>query len=494
MNQNNRASGVLLSVTSLPGPHGIGDFGKEAYQFVDLLAKAGFSLWQILPLNPIGYGHSPYQPYSSFALDEQFISLDLLHKEGLLPFVPPFHQGDEKVAYEDVRAFKLPLLRKAFEKDSALHPYALAGYASKNPWVRDWALFSMFHRRYPMSWSDWPKEARDYLKERKPLDKETKKDVSFEIWLQKKAYEQWKKLHKYANGKGISIIGDIPFYVGFDSCDVWSELNGFLIDEETYSPSFIAGVPPDYFSATGQRWGNPIYDWDRLKATDFAMLKKRILLNSKVYDIIRLDHFRAFDTYWKIPSSCDTAIDGAWIEAPGYEFFDSLFRDDPALQKRIIAEDLGDLRPEVLVLRDHYAFPGMNVIEFTFQDAEVYHKPGFNEVNSVCYLGTHDNDTMKSYFDHLSDNDKNAWKWRLGEMGYESGDIVKDMISYCLDKAAKWAILSAQDLLGLGEEARTNVPSTVNDRNWTFKLKDFSALETAFEEIAPKLEKAGRKA
>lgn len=493
MKDYSRVSGVLLSVTSLPGPHGIGDFGKEAYRFVDLLSEAGFSLWQILPLNPIGYGHSPYQPYSSFAFDEQFISLDALFEEGLLRKVPRFRDASEKVAYEEVRAFKLPYLRQAFEKDFLAHPYVLNQFVQRHRWVKDWAKFSMFHRRYPMSWSEWPEEARDALKNGKRLSKEDARDVKFEIWLQKKAYEQWRKIHEYAKGKGIAIIGDIPFYVGFDSCDVWTELDGFLIDEATLSPSFIAGVPPDYFSATGQRWGNPIYDWERLERTDFALFKNRILRNSGVYDILRLDHFRAFDTYWKIPSSCETAIDGAWIEAPGYAFFDSLFRDEPSLQGRIIAEDLGDLRPEVLELRDHFRFPGMNVIQFTFPDDQLYHKPGYDEVNSVLYLGTHDNSTTLSYVEGLPLEEQASWKKRLEELGFPAEeDVVGALISFALSKPGKWAIFSAQDLLRLRDDCRTNVPSTVNDVNWTFKLSTLNELGKALKSLSPELEKYGR--
>ena len=494
MTNIDRVAGVLASVTSLPGPHGIGDFGESSYAFVDLLSENGFSLWQILPLNPIGYGHSPYQPFSSYAIDEQFISLSLLKKEGLLDKAPAFHKDATRVPYEEVRAYKLPLLRKAFEKDMALHPHSLSAFKKANPWVKEWAIFSMFHRKYPRSWSEWPERERDFLRAGGKLTPSEKEDATFEIWLQKKAYAQWNKLHAYANKKGIRIIGDIPFYVGFDSCDVYGNLNAFLIDERTIEPTFIAGVPPDYFSATGQRWGNPIYDWDYLKATDYAFLQERILRASKVYDVIRLDHFRAFDTFWKIPSSCPTAIEGAWIEAPGYEFFDSLFRKDPSLKERIIAEDLGDLRPEVLVLRDHYDFPGMNVIEFTFHDAEILHRDGFDAVNSVCYLGTHDNDTMLSYFKHLDQGEQGAWISALDGLGIEQGPIVDRMVSYCLSKPGKWAILSLQDILGLDEDARTNIPSTVNAVNWTFRVPSLSLLRPALRRLRKKIQKCGRAA
>ena len=489
-----RVSGVLLSVTSLPSRHGIGDFGKEAYNFVDRLSKTGFSLWQILPLNPIGYGHSPYQPYSSFALDEQFISLDSLTEAGLLSKTPSFLKNETKVHYEDVREFKLKYLYKAYEKDMKLHPNGLKSFILKNPWVKSWGVFSMFHRRYKCSWNEWPDEAKNFFKDNSKLSKEDKKQADFEIWLQKIAFGQWDKLHKYANKKGISIIGDIPFYVGYDSCDVWTNLDCFLINEVTLEPDFIAGVPPDYFSATGQRWGNPIYDWDYLEKTDFAFLQSRILINSSTYDILRLDHFRAFDTYWKIPSSCPTAVEGAWIEAPGYKFFDSLFAKKDGLQEKIIAEDLGDLRPEVLTLRDHYNFPGMNVIEFTFNDFELQHKGNWDETNAVCYLGTHDNQTFSSFFANLSDYEKGEWNNVLASKGIEEDTINKKMEAYCLQKKGKWAILSMQDILDYDDSTRTNVPSTVNDINWTFKLSSFKEFDKALPWLKKDLSISGRKA
>lgn len=257
-----------------PGPHGIGDFGKEAYRFVDLLSEAGFSLWQILPLNPIGYGHSPYQPYSSFAFDEQFISLDALFEEGLLRKVPRFRDASEKVAYEEVRAFKAPYLRQAFEKDFLAHPYVLNQFVQRHRWVKDWAKFSMFHRRYPMSLVGMAEEARDALKNGKRLSKEDARDVKFEIWLQKKAYEQWRKIHEYAKGKGIAIIGDIPFYVGFDSCDVWTELDGFLIDEATLSPSLHRRRPARLFLGDRPALGQPDLRLGAPRADRFRLVQE----------------------------------------------------------------------------------------------------------------------------------------------------------------------------------------------------------------------------
>ena len=396
--ERKRQAGLLLSVTALPGKYGIGDFGESAFTFIDLLKTAGFSLWQILPLNPLGYGNSPYQPYSSFAIDEQFVDLEALVKEGLLNGIDECDVIQGKVKYDAVKAFKLSHLKRAYDiflqKDYAAQQ--LDEFAASHPWIPDWSVFMMFKRRYPSSWNEWPKEAASWIETRPALNKQDQYDSRFEIFIQMVLYRQWQKVHEYALANGIKIIGDIPFYVGFDSVDVWGNQDAFLLDKKTHLPSCVAGVPPDYFSETGQRWGNPIYNWELLEKNGFEFLVNRIYLNSTLYDIIRLDHFRAFDTYWKIPAECETAIDGKWIEAPGYKFFDLLLGKYPNLQ--IIAEDLGDLRPEVLELRDHYDFPGMNVIQFTFEDCEFLHKGDWNRVNSVAYLDTHDNDTMLSYF------------------------------------------------------------------------------------------------
>lgn len=485
-----RQAGILLSITSLPSKHGIGDFGEEAYHFIDLLSDSHFVYWQILPLNPIGFGGSPYQPYSSFAIDEQFIDLDELVRKGLLSKVKVFEKDTETVHYNEARAYKLPLLRKAYQKQMRKSPNCLRRFIRENPWVKDWAVFSMFKKRFQSSWDVWPDGAKHYCKKKLALSPEERADVNFEIWIQMVAYRQWGKLHTYATRKGVKIIGDIPFYVGYDSCDVWANQETFLLDPETLQPTFIAGVPPDYFSETGQRWGNPIYNWDLLKKTDFAFLINRIAINAKIYDVIRLDHFRAFDTYWKIPSSCPTAIDGEWIEAPGYAFFDKLLSLYPGLP--IIAEDLGDLRPEVLELRDHYDFPGMNVIQFTFEDCEIAHKGDWNRVNSVCYLGTHDNDTTAGYFAEMKPETVRKWDETLAKLGITEGNMVEKMEQYCLAKPGKWAILTMQDILELPGEARTNVPGIVDNRNWTFKMANFKAFEEKLPTLVSWLRRYGR--
>lgn len=465
-----KLAGILLPVASLPGDYGVGDFGKHAYEFVDALYSAGFRLWQILPLNPLGYGHSPYQPFSSFAMDEIYVDLGDLQRRHYIRRPAKSNPLAKAIDYERARAYRAPILREAFETQMKKNPRCLNLFIEENPWVKDWAAFMMFKRRYPASWDSWPTQAREWIKTRPAIARKESRAYKYEIWLQMTLYRQWDALHRYANSKGIEIIGDIPFYVGFDSCDVWANQDCFLLNPVDSSPSFIAGVPPDYFSATGQRWGNPIYDWKHLEESDFRFIAERIVNNAKIYDIIRLDHFRAFDTYWKVPSFCPTAIEGEWIEAPGYAFFDSLFAKYPELQKKLIAEDLGDLRPEVLTLRDHYRFPGMNVVEFTFHDDAIAGKVGYEGYNSVVYLGTHDNDTMKGYFSSLPLDEQQEWQQAIASFGYQDETLVDKFLHFALAKPAKYSILTVQDILNLGPEGRINVPGVVDSINWTYKM------------------------
>jgi len=467
-----RKSGVLLAVSSLPSKHGIGCFGKEAFEFIDLLKDGGFSIWQILPLNPLGYGHSPYQPFSSFAIDDLYIDLDLLSEEGLIERVPPIHQELPKILYEEIKQYKNHFLYQAYLNDIKRNGSTLDEFMSKNPWVKDYAGFMTLKKKNNMvSWDNWPKEDQDWIDNKSSFDGMLEEQYLYEIWLQMTAYKQWDSVHKYANLKGIKIMGDIPFYVGYDSLDVWANKKCFLLDKDN-RPSWIAGVPPDYFSETGQRWGNPIYDWEYLNNTNFEFLIDRIVKNSKLYDAIRLDHFRAFDTFWKIPSSCPTAIEGEWIEAPGYKFFDILLNEYQNIE--IIAEDLGLLREEVYTLRDHYKFPGMNVIQFTFNDAEINKSVDWNQENQVAYIGTHDNDTFMSFFNQLSEDDQTTWNTTLKELGFNHGTINEKVLTYIYSLKSNWVIIDMQDILSLNEEGRMNVPGVIDDKNWTWKLTSFN--------------------
>jgi 4-alpha-glucanotransferase len=486
-----RSSGVLCPVSSLSSRFGIGDFGAESKRFVDLLAQGGYRLWQILPLNPLGYGHSPYQPFSSFAIDEQFADLDALAEKGLIAKAPDFDQAAPKVLYEDIRAFKDPYLHQAFAAEMAKHPQALASFLKKHSWVRDWALFMMNKRREGYrSWTEWEPAHRDMILHHPVLTPEEQAAFDYEIWLQKTLYEEWGELRGYANKKGIRLIGDVPFYVGFDSCDVWANQQMFLLDPATKQPLWIAGVPPDYFSVTGQRWGNPIYDWDRLEKENFFFIINRLRLNGELYDIVRLDHFRAFDTYWKIPASCPTAVVGSWVEAPGYKLFDLYFKEVKNLE--IIAEDLGNLRPQVLVLRDHYGFPGMNVVEFTFRDAMIAMKPDLDRPNMVAYVGTHDNDPLKGYFAKLATDEQALWLAALAAAGFAQGGINEKILNYTLSLQANYAIVALQDLLDLGSEARMNVPGVIDDVNWTWRIPDYAAFAALLPHLKGLNAKYGR--
>lgn len=466
---NGRALGILAPLTCLPSQEGVGTFGKEAYHFIDLLSTHGIRIWQILPLNPIGYGHSPYQPYSSFALDEQFISLESLSEEGLLSSFTPFSSTSNRIDYEAMHEYKRNELRKVYSQNFEIALKEIEIFKKEKQWAEAWGVFSALHHHYQSSWEHWLSP--------RPYSKEIQEEALFEIYLQVLAYRQYEALHRYAKKKRVLILGDLPFYVGFDSLDVWMHEDQFLLSEDHLAPSFVAGVPPDYFSATGQRWGNPIYDWDKMKKDGFSFLKNRIIENASIYDLLRLDHFRAFDTFWKIPASSPDAVKGEWVEAPGKEFFQSLFKEHPTLQKRLVAEDLGLLRKEVLELRDKFDFPGMDVVQFTFEDAEIRKSNPWDEVHSVCYLGTHDNAPTKAFFETLERKKQEEWLDALKSKGFQKGTPVERLIAYGLQKKAKWFILSLPDLLEQGNEARINEPSTLNSINWTYSISDFKKVE-----------------
>jgi 4-alpha-glucanotransferase len=460
-----RKAGVLLPVASLPGRHGIGTFGHEAYHFIDLAEKAGFTIWQILPLNPLGYGNSPYQPFSSFAIDSLYMSLDLLQEQGLLDSkVPSFNRRSEKINYEKIRKYKEPYLREAFSHFKADHSFSVFAYQD---WVRDFAIFMTFRNlNGKKCWNEWNTAMRD-----QPINndidlKQYSDEILYHVFIQYELFLQWKNLKQYANDHGIEIMGDVPFYVGLDSSDVWAHRENFLLDKDG-KPTFIAGVPPDYFSSTGQRWGNPIYDWDYMKKDNFTFWIERLSYTERLFDIVRVDHFRAFDTYWKIKASCPTAIDGEWVEAPGYELFDDLFEKVPDL--RIIAEDLGDLRAQVLELRDHYSFRGMRVIQFSFDPKGMED----DHTHLLVYTGTHDNPPIYQWYKEKSKAERRAIRHYLWTHGYHEHSFTSDIIAYSMDSAADMVIIPMSDLLHGDKRMRLNTPGTVGSPNWEWRMKDF---------------------
>ncbi len=491
MNKMQRAAGILFPIASLPSRHGVGAFDKTARKFVDELSKAGYKIWQILPLNPLGYGHSPYQPFSSYAMDELYVDLDALYEQGLIARAPDYMKDSDRIAYEELRLFKMPYLKRAFRNDTEEHGLAKVDeFMDSHPFVKDYARFMAYKRKHDMiSWQYWSEEEKAEGLSRPEPQGDFRKDYYFEAWLQMVLYAQYEELHEYAKSKGVAIMGDVPYYVGYDSCDVYSAPDLFLLDPETKQPTSVAGVPPDYFSATGQRWGNPIYDWEKMRETGFAFLNERLSRNGRLYDILRLDHFRAFDTYWKIPATCPTAVEGEWLEAPGEEFFEQFIEKYPDVS--IVAEDLGDLRPEVLVLRDEFDFPGMNVLEFNFPAYINQDGKWEDKENMVAYIGTHDNETAKGFFDAMGEEERARWEETLKKEGYE-GSLTHLLIEFLLSLKAKWAIVSLSDLLEHDNAARLNVPGVVDGINWTYREKDFAKVAKAIKASAPLLKKHKR--
>lgn len=476
-----REAGILLPLSSLPSDYGIGDMGKYSYEFIDLLEKGGFRIWQILPLNPLGYGNSPYQPYSSFAGDEIYISLDELVHDGLLKKKPPkFRKNSDAIDYEKVREYKTPYIKEAFNNfkpDSGYEAFI------KNDWVYLYGIFLTLKKKNGLKcWNEWEEEQKEWIKTKEFDISIYEAEIQYEIFVQYLFYKQWMKVKNYANEKGIQIMGDIPFYVGIDSLDVWSNQECFLLGADG-KPEFIAGVPPDYFSATGQRWGNPIYDWDYLKEQDYQFWLDRISYNSKLFDIIRIDHFRAFDTYWKIPASCETAIEGEWLLAPGYEVFDRILENFPDVQ--IIAEDLGDLREEVHVLKNHYGLKGMKIVQFTFDPNE--NNNNFDDIeNMVIYTGSHDNQTIKGWYQSQPKSIQEKIKKSLRKLGYTDRQISKRFVGLTLDSIAMMAVLPLQDVIDLDDRGRINTPGTLGSPNWEWKLIDFKKFERQIDFLREK--------
>lgn len=473
-----RKAGILLAISALPSKYGIGDFGPSAFEAVDLFKQSGLKIWQILPLNPLGYGSSPYQPYSSFAGDELYISFDFLKQDGLLDEVEVF-ENESRVDYDAVRRYKQPYLITAYNKFiSNGGQDQLDTFVKETAWVLNYAKFITFKKNHDLKcWNEWQDEYKYYFKMNPNID-EFKDAINYEIFIQYIFKKQWMNLKAYANQNGLSIMGDIPIYVSIDSQDVWESPEAFLLDDKMH-PTFIAGVPPDYFSATGQRWGNPLYDWDYLEKTDFGFWVNRIKENASLFDIIRIDHFRAFDTYWKIPASEETAMNGEWVEAPGYKLFDKLYAEFPDVY--FVAEDLGDLRPEVLQLRDHYNLKGMKIMQYTFDPNE---KSTFEDkVELIGYTGTHDNQTLLGWYKAMPEDVKNSTMQFLYDQGY-FGDFNDMMTYHVFNDICDYAIVAMQDVLKLDDSARFNTPGTVGSPNWEWKMNDFNEFKNRMEYLS----------
>ena len=486
-----RTSGILLAVSSLPSPYGIGDFGHEAYRFIDHMVETGTKLWQVLPLNPLGYGNSPYQPYSSKAMDELYLSLELLHEQGLIKKPKPFQADSVKVDYDAVRTYKTKYFQEAFKQFQPNTAYAR--FLKENPWVEMYAIFVTFKELHQLQmWTTWQKEFKTYVKNRALDLTPYLPRIQYHQMIQFLLFQQFTLLKHYANQHGVLLVGDIPIYVGIDSIDVWMNQSQFMLTADG-EPTHIAGVPPDYFSKTGQRWGNPLYRWDVMEKDGFKFWIDRLRYNATLFDMIRIDHFRAFDTYWKIPSSCPTAVEGAWIEAPGYALFNTIRQALPNV--KIIAEDLGDLRPEVLQLRDHFKLPGMKITQFEFPiypnhlgqlPPAVLPKMA---THAIAYTGTHDNQTTMGWYELL----KPISQKQLSELlkSYK-GTIAEKMVQFALFAQPDFAILPMQDLLSLSDDARMNTPGTIGSPNWEWKLKDFETFKTKIPMIQTWLKSSKR--
>lgn len=476
-----KETGILLAISSLPSRSGVGEMGQTARQWIDLLAQSGATIWQILPLNPTGYGNSPYQPYSSCAGDELYLSLEELAAQGLLQQAPSFEAAPaNRVDYDAVRAWKEPLLRSAF---GAFEPTQEYWQFAQQNWVRDYGVFRAFKKANKnRCWLEWPVWQRDWPQTRQGDMAPFEQEINYHIFLQYQFWNQWQALRSYAHQKGVRIMGDVPFYVGIDSVDVWAGRENFLLDKDG-RPTFVAGVPPDYFSATGQRWGNPIYDWDKMQQDGFAFWVERIGYSQKLFDIIRIDHFRAFDTYWKIPSSCPTAMEGEWIEAPGYQVLDALYANIPGLE--LVAEDLGQLRQQVLDLRDHYHLKGMKILEFVLDTSGKFVRDtGSQKECQIHYTGTHDNATLVEWYQSLTTAKRRKLRRWLKRQGFGTGSVVHRLNACVLASPADWTILPLQDIMELPASARMNTPGTVGSPNWEWRLQNLQPAASALKKLA----------
>lgn len=478
-----RSSGIVLQPTSLPSKFGIGDLGQSAYEFVDFLAKSGQSLWQILPLAPTGYEHSPYtMNFSVFAGNPLLISLEQLAEEGLLKSdeLVPLEGSVEKVEFDRVIPYKTKLLQLAFNR-FAPTPEFDQFCQQQAAWLDDFALFmALLEANDGKNWNQWDRSiAQRDLQAMRNAQDALKPAIQFQQFLQFKFFQQWMKLREYTNSKNIQLIGDISIYVCFNSVDVWAHPEIFKLDPETFEPTFIAGVPPDYFSATGQLWGNPVYDWDQLQSSQYEWWIQRFQTTLQYVDIVRVDHFRGFQAYWQVPAGEETAINGEWIEAPGADFFETL--GQRLGQLPILAEDLGIITPEVEELRDRFNFPGMKILMFAFSDdASNTHLPHHYVHNSVVYPGTHDNDTAIGWWNTISQSEKD----RLAAyVGYPIEEIHWTLNRMALASVANWAIVALQDVLGLDGSARMNDPSQ-NAGNWRWRYRSSELLT---DELAEKL-------
>ena len=465
-----RNSGILMHITSLPGPYGVGTIGKEAYRFVDFLEEAGQSYWQILPLTPTGYGDSPYQSCSTFAGNHYLIDLDALIQQGLLEEQEVnaycWFTTEQRVDFGLQYQNRLQVLRKAYCRFAEAEDFS-AFCREQAAWLEDYALFVALKQKFEgMPWYQW----EDPIKFRDPsalqnCRRELADEIRFHCFLQYLFHTQWEALRSYANSKGIKIIGDVPIYVPYDSVEVWSNPSVFLLDQEL-RPISVAGCPPDYFSEDGQLWGNPLYRWDVHKQQNFSWWVQRMAAAGERYDVVRLDHFRGFEAYWAVPYGDKTARGGQWLKGPGLDFVNAMKTQLPHVE--MIAEDLGLITQEVRDLRNASGYPGMKVLGFAFDSEEPSeHLPHLYTPDTVCYTGTHDNMTTRQWFETASEAAVSyaaEYMHLTAQEGYVWGTIRTALASI-----SKLCIIPMQDYLELGDEARMNLPGSQTDKNWTWR-------------------------
>ena len=468
-----RASGILLPIFSLPGRYGIGSLGKEARDFADFLKAAGQKWWQVLPVGPVGSGNSPYASPSTFAGNPLFIDLDALGAEGLLTAAELAEAqvpSTDKVDYEALKATREPLLRKAFGRMSPEGLRAVEDFAAKNPWVREYALYCAARTHFGgAAWYDWPDQA---LRRHEPWvlpgwREKLASDVAFHTCVQYWFFTQWAALKQYVNGLGIKIIGDIPIYVSLDSADVWAEREQFLLDSDG-RPSQVAGVPPDYFSAEGQLWGNPLYNWGYMKADGFGWWIRRVDGAIRLFDTIRIDHFRGLESYWAVPAGAETAKVGHWEKGPGMDLLRVLNTWFWYADVHYIAEDLGLLTDAVHELRDQAGLPGMKVLQFAFDNPGNAYLPHNYPAHCICYTGTHDNNTLVGWYEGAGEEERDFVERYLGVRD-DTEAVRKAVLRSGQGSVAELFVAQMQDYLALGAEARVNVPG-VAENNWCWRM------------------------
>ncbi len=466
-----RAAGILLPITSLASPYGIGTLGKKAYEFVDFLRSAGQRYWQVLPVGPTSYGDSPYQSFSAFAGNPYLIDLEVLCEEGLLDKAYldslDWHSG-RYVDYARIYELRFAVLRQAFERSGCGQDAAFADFCRDNAvWIDDYALFMSLKNHFDnVEWLKWDEDIR--MREPQALERYSallSGDIAFWKFVQYKFYQQWGRLKEYANAAGIEYIGDIPIYVAMDSADAWGCPEQFQMDERR-RPTKVAGVPPDYFSATGQLWGNPLYRWDYMKADSYGWWRRRMTFAARLYDVIRIDHFIGIVRYYAIDADAENAIGGEWNKGPGMELIAAI--NESIGKTKMIAEDLGEVVPEVRRVQIASGYPGMKVLQFAFDDTPDNHfLPHNHPQNCIVYTGTHDNNTTRGLVESRS---VRKWRFARDYLGAKrTSDIPAAMIRAALSSPGHTAIVPIQDWLGIGAEGRINTPSTLGN-NWHWRL------------------------